>query len=51
MPENSEGAIKKGKSRETGDTGQKRRRKPKLKDNPTCTGHQHTQANSFHDNI
>jgi ribosome assembly protein YihI (activator of Der GTPase) len=43
MLENTEGAIKKGQSRETGNIGYTRRRKTKQKHNMICVGHRHTQ--------
>ena len=39
MLENTEGAIKKGQSRETGNLGYTRRRKTKQKNDTICVGH------------
>jgi hypothetical protein len=44
--ENTEGAIKKGKSREIGNIGYTRRRKTKQKHNTICVGHHYVQANT-----
>jgi len=44
--ENTDGAIKNEQSRETGNTGHRRRRKTKQKHNITCIGHHHTQSNT-----
>ena len=46
MLENTEGAIKNGQSRESGDIGYTRRRKTKQKHNTICVGHHHTQTNT-----
>jgi hypothetical protein len=43
MLENTEGAIKKGQSRETGNT---RLRKTKQKHNTICVGHHYMQTNT-----
>jgi len=50
MSENTEGAIKKGKSRETGNTGYTRRRKTKQKHNTMCAGHHYAQTNTNNGN-
>jgi hypothetical protein len=44
MLENTEGAIKNGQSRETGNIGYTRRRKTKQKHNTICVGHHYTQG-------
>ena len=44
--ENTEGAIKKGQSRETGKIGYTRRRKLKQKRNTIYVGHRYTQTNA-----
>jgi len=44
--ENTEGAITKGKSRETGNLGYTRRRKTKQKHNTICVGHHYIQTNT-----
>jgi hypothetical protein len=49
MLENTEGAIKKGQSRETGSTGYTRRRSTNQKLNTICVGHHYTQINT--DNV
>ena len=46
MLENTEGAIKNGQYRETGNTGYTRRRKTKQKHNTICVGHHYTQTNT-----
>ena len=46
MLENTEGAIKNGQSRETGNKGYRRRRTAKQKHNTTCVGHHYTQVNT-----
>ena len=45
MLENSQGAIKKGQSRETGNIGH-----TKQKDNTICVGHHYRQTNRNHVN-
>jgi hypothetical protein len=45
MLENTEGAIKKEQSRETGNIGHTRRRKTKQKHNTICVGHHSAQTN------
>ena len=45
MLENTEGAIKNGQSRETGNIGYTRRRKTKQKHNTICVGHHYAQTN------
>jgi hypothetical protein len=42
--ENTEGSIKNGQSRETGNRGYTRRRQTKQKHNTICVGHHYTQA-------
>ena len=42
MLENTEGAIQKGESRETGNIGDTRRRQTKQKHNTICVGHHYT---------
>ena len=44
--ENTEGTIKNGHSRETGNAGHTRRRKTKQKHNTICVGHHNTQTNT-----
>jgi len=44
--ENSEGEIKNGQSRETGNIGYTRRRQRKQKYNTICVGHYYTQTNT-----
>ena len=44
--ENTEGAIKNGQSRETGNIGYTRRRKIKQKHNSICVGYHYAQANT-----
>ena len=44
--ENTEGTIKNGHSRETGNAGHTRRRKTKQKNNTTCIGDHYTQPNT-----
>ena len=53
MLENTEGAIKNGQSRETGNIGYTRRRKTKQKQkyNTICVGHHYTQTNTNNVNI
>ena len=46
MLENPKGAIKKGKSRETGNIGYTIRRQAKQKHNTICVEHQYTQTNT-----
>ena len=46
MLENTEAAIRKEKSRETGNMGYTKRRKTKHKHNTTCAGHHSTQTNT-----
>jgi len=46
MLENTEGATKKGQSRETGNIGYTRPRKTKQKQKTICIGHHYTQTNS-----
>jgi hypothetical protein len=46
MLENTEGAIKKGQSRETGNIGYTSRRKTKQKHNTICVGHHYMQTNT-----
>jgi len=46
MLENTEGAIKNGQSRETGNIGYTRWRKTKQKHNTICVGHHYTQTNT-----
>jgi hypothetical protein len=46
MLENTEGAIKKGQSRETGNIGYTRRRKTKQNHNTICIGHHYKQTNT-----
>ena len=41
--ENTEGAIRNGHSRETGNIGNTRRRKTKQKHNAICVGHNFTE--------
>jgi hypothetical protein len=45
-PENTEGAIKHGQSRETGNIGYTRRRKTKQNHNTICFGHHYSQTNT-----
>jgi hypothetical protein len=45
-PENTEGAIKHGQSRETGNIGYARRRKTKQNHNTICFGHHYSQTNT-----
>ena len=47
MLENTEGAIRKVQSRETGNTGYTRQRKTKQKHNTICVGHHYTQSNAL----
>ena len=49
MLENTEGAIKNGQSRETGNKGYTKRRQAKEKHNTICVGHHSTQTNT--DNV
>ena len=42
----TEGAIKNGKSRETGNIGYTRRRQTKQKHNTVCVGHHYMQTNT-----
>jgi len=44
--ENTEGSIKKGKSRKTGNIGYTRRGKAKQKHNTICVGYHYTQTNT-----
>ena len=44
--ENTEGAIKNGQSRKTGNIGHTRRRKTKQKHNTICVGHHYVQSNT-----
>jgi len=44
--ENTEGAIKSGQSRETGNIGYTRRRKTKQKHNTKCVGHHYAQTST-----
>ena len=44
--ENTEGAIKNGQSRETGNIGYTRRRKIKQKHNSICVGYHYAQTNT-----
>ena len=46
MLDNTEGAIKKRQSRETGNIGYTRRRKTKQRHNTICVGHHYAQANT-----
>jgi hypothetical protein len=46
MLENTEGAIKNGQSRETGNIGYTRQRKTKQKHHTICGGHQYTQTST-----
>jgi hypothetical protein len=46
-PEKTEGAIKNGQSRETGNIGYIRRRKIKQKHNIICAGHHYAQTNTI----
>ena len=46
MLENTEGAIKNGQSRETGNKGYTRRRKTKQKHNTICVGCHYAQTNT-----
>jgi hypothetical protein len=48
MLENTEGVIKKGKSRETGHIGCTRRRQTKKKHNTICVGHYYAQADAYY---
>jgi hypothetical protein len=43
---NTEGAIKNGQFRETGNIGHTRRRQTKQKHNTICVGHHYTQTNT-----
>jgi hypothetical protein len=43
--ENTEGAIKNGQSRKTGNIGYTRQRKTKQKHNTICVGHHYPQTN------
>ena len=45
-PENNEGAITNGQSRETGNIGYTRGQKPKQKHTTICVGHHYTQRNT-----
>ena len=45
-PENTEGAIKNGQSRETGNIGYTRGRKTKQKDNTIYIGHYYVETNT-----
>jgi len=47
MLENTEGVIKNGQSRETGNIGFTRRRKQKQRYNSICVGHHNRQTNTF----
>ena len=44
--ENTEGAIKNGQSRETGNIGCTRGRQTKQKHNTICVGHHYTETNT-----
>jgi hypothetical protein len=44
--ENTEGAIKSGQSRETGNIGYTRRRQTKQKHNTKCVGHHYAQTST-----
>ena len=44
--ENTEGVIKNGQSRETGNTDYTRRRETKPKNNAICVGHHYAQTNT-----
>jgi hypothetical protein len=46
MLENTEWAIKKGQSTETGNIGYIRRRKTKQRHNTICVGHNYAEANA-----
>jgi len=46
MLENTEGAIKNGQSRETGNIGYTRRRITEQKHNTICVGHHYKQTNT-----
>ena len=46
MSENTEGAITKGKSRETGNIGYTRRKQTKEKHNAICVEHHYTDTNT-----
>ena len=46
MVENTEGAVKKGKSRETDNTGYTRRRKTKQKHNTICVGYHYMKTDT-----
>jgi len=46
MLENTEGAIKNGQSKETGNIGYTRRRQTKQKHNTICVGQHYTQTNT-----
>ena len=46
----NKGAIKNGQSRETGNTGQTRRRKTKQKHNTICGGHHNANTTNVHVN-
>ena len=48
--ENTEGAIKSGQSRETGNIGYTRRRQTKQKHNTKCVGHHYTQTSTHNVN-
>ena len=46
MLENTEGAIKKGQARETGNIGNTRRRKGEKKPNTICIGHHYMKTST-----
>jgi len=46
MLENTEGSIKNGQSRETGNIGYTKQRKTKQKHNTICVGHYYMQTNT-----
>ena len=46
MLENTEGAIKNGQSRESGDIGFKGRRQTRQKHNKKCVGHHYAKTNT-----
>jgi len=50
MLENTEGAIKNGQYRETGNIGHTRRRQIKQQHNTLCIGHTYMQANTYNVN-
>jgi len=50
MLDNTNGAIKNGQPRETGNIGYKRRRNTKQKHNTICVGHHYTQTNTYNVN-